>query len=58
LKATPDYEIVNVPFIVPSRELILVRFGAASGRSAWDSDEFFADILAALLADGSQSALF
>jgi CubicO group peptidase (beta-lactamase class C family) len=38
-------------FIIPSRALILVRFGATSGRSAWSSDEFIADILAALPAD-------
>lgn len=45
-------------FIIPSRELILVRFGATSGPSAWDSDEFIADILAALPADGRESAHF
>jgi hypothetical protein len=58
LKAAPDYEIVNEPFIVPSRELTLVRFGVVSGCSAWDSNEFIAHILAALAADGSQCALF
>lgn len=35
-------------FIIPSRELILVRFGSTGSHSAWDSDEFIADILAAL----------
>jgi CubicO group peptidase (beta-lactamase class C family) len=43
-------------FIIPSRELILVRFGATSDPSAWDSDAFIADILAALPADGRESA--
>jgi CubicO group peptidase (beta-lactamase class C family) len=35
-------------FIIPSKELILVRFGATTGHSAWNSDAFIADILAAL----------
>jgi CubicO group peptidase (beta-lactamase class C family) len=35
-------------FIIPSRQLILVRFGATSDRSAWNSDEFIADVIAAL----------
>jgi CubicO group peptidase (beta-lactamase class C family) len=39
-------------FIIPSRELVLVRFGATSGHLAWDSDEFIADILAALPSAG------
>jgi CubicO group peptidase (beta-lactamase class C family) len=41
-------------FMIPSRELILVRFGATSGHGAWDSDAFIADILAALPADGPE----
>lgn len=33
--------------IIPSRDLILVRFGATSDRKAWDTDRFIAHILAA-----------
>jgi CubicO group peptidase (beta-lactamase class C family) len=39
-------------FIIPSRDLILVRFGSTSGRSAWNSDDFIADFIAALPHDG------
>ena len=35
-------------FIVPSRKLVLVRFGATSDKSAWDDDAFVANVLAAL----------
>jgi CubicO group peptidase (beta-lactamase class C family) len=35
-------------FIVPSRKLVLVRFGATSDRSAWSDDAFVADVLTAL----------
>jgi CubicO group peptidase (beta-lactamase class C family) len=34
--------------VVPSRKLVLVRFGATSVRSAWDTGAFVADVLAAL----------
>lgn len=34
--------------VIPSRNLVLVRFGATSDRSAWDTDEFIANVLAAL----------
>jgi CubicO group peptidase (beta-lactamase class C family) len=34
--------------IIPSRKLVLVRFGATTDRKAWNSDEFIADVLAAL----------
>jgi CubicO group peptidase (beta-lactamase class C family) len=34
--------------IIPSKKLVLVRFGATSDRKAWNSDEFIADVLAAL----------
>ena len=34
--------------IIPSKKLVLVRFGASSDRKAWNTDEFIADILAAL----------
>ena len=34
--------------IIPSRKLVLVRFGATSDRKAWNSDEFIANVLAAL----------
>jgi CubicO group peptidase (beta-lactamase class C family) len=43
-------------FIIPSREVILVRFGATSGHGAWDSDAFIADVLAALPAEGRERA--
>jgi CubicO group peptidase (beta-lactamase class C family) len=33
--------------IIPSKNLVLVRFGATSDRSAWDNDEFIQNILAA-----------
>jgi CubicO group peptidase (beta-lactamase class C family) len=35
-------------FIVPSKNLVLVRFGATSDISAWSDDAFVGDILAAL----------
>jgi CubicO group peptidase (beta-lactamase class C family) len=35
-------------FIIPSKKLVLVRFGATSDRKAWNSDEFIADVLAAI----------
>jgi CubicO group peptidase (beta-lactamase class C family) len=35
-------------FIIPSRKLILVRFGATSIQSAWNDDAFVGDVLAAL----------
>jgi len=35
-------------FIVPSKRLVLVRFGATSNRSAWNDDVFVAGIIAAL----------
>jgi CubicO group peptidase (beta-lactamase class C family) len=35
-------------FIVPSKELVLVRFGATSDKSAWNDDVFVAGMLAAL----------
>jgi CubicO group peptidase (beta-lactamase class C family) len=34
--------------VVPSRRLVLVRFGATSRRSAWDTDAFIADVIRAL----------
>jgi CubicO group peptidase (beta-lactamase class C family) len=34
--------------VIPSRQLVLVRFGATSDRKAWNTDGFIADILAAL----------
>jgi CubicO group peptidase (beta-lactamase class C family) len=35
-------------FVVPSRKLVLVRFGATSDKSAWSDDAFVADVLTAL----------
>jgi CubicO group peptidase (beta-lactamase class C family) len=34
--------------IIPSKKLVLVRFGATTDREAWNSDEFITDVLAAL----------
>ncbi|UCD80274.1 MAG: serine hydrolase [Desulfobacterales bacterium] len=34
--------------IIPSKKLVLVRFGATADRKAWNSDEFIANVLAAL----------
>ena len=34
--------------IIPSKKLVLVRFGATTDRKSWNSDEFIADVLAAL----------
>jgi len=34
--------------VIPSKKLVLVRFGATSDRSTWNSDEFIANVLAAL----------
>jgi len=33
--------------IIPSKNLVLVRFGATSDRSAWDNDKFIQNVLAA-----------
>jgi CubicO group peptidase (beta-lactamase class C family) len=35
-------------FVIPSKKLVLVRFGATSYRAAWSDDVFVADIVAAL----------
>jgi CubicO group peptidase (beta-lactamase class C family) len=35
-------------FMVPSKNLVLVRFGATSVKSAWNDEAFVASILAAL----------
>jgi CubicO group peptidase (beta-lactamase class C family) len=34
--------------VIPSRKLVLVRFGATADRSAWDTDAFIADVIRAL----------
>jgi CubicO group peptidase (beta-lactamase class C family) len=34
--------------VIPSRRLVLVRFGATSDRKTWDTDEFIKNILACL----------
>lgn len=34
--------------IIPSKKLVLVRFGATSDRKTWNSNEFIANVLAAL----------
>jgi len=34
--------------VIPSKKLVLVRFGATSVRKAWNTDAFIADVLAAL----------
>lgn len=34
--------------IIPSRKVVLVRFGATSDRPAWDTNRFIKDVLAAL----------
>jgi CubicO group peptidase (beta-lactamase class C family) len=34
--------------IIPSRKAVLVRFGATSDRTAWDTDAFITNVLAAL----------
>jgi CubicO group peptidase (beta-lactamase class C family) len=34
--------------VIPSRQLVLVRFGATSDRKAWNTDEFIKNILACL----------
>jgi CubicO group peptidase (beta-lactamase class C family) len=34
--------------VIPSKKLVLVRFGATSDRSTWNSDEFIANVLTAL----------
>ena len=34
--------------VIPSRKLVLVRFGATTVRKAWNTDSFIADVLAAL----------
>jgi CubicO group peptidase (beta-lactamase class C family) len=33
--------------VIPSKKLVLVRFGATSVRKAWNTDKFIADVLAA-----------
>ena len=35
-------------FVVPSKNMVLVRFGATSVKSAWNDDAFVASMLAAL----------
>lgn len=34
--------------VIPSKKLVLVRFGATSDRKTWDTDAFIRDVLAAL----------
>ena len=34
--------------VIPSKNLVLVRFGATAPRSAWDTDAFIADVIRAL----------
>ena len=34
--------------IIPSRKLVLLRFGATAERSAWNTDAFIADVIRAL----------
>jgi len=34
--------------VIPSKKLVLVRFGASSPRSAWDTDAFIANVIRAL----------
>ncbi|MFO7667225.1 MAG: serine hydrolase [Desulfobacterales bacterium] len=34
--------------VIPSKKLVLVRFGATSVRKAWNTDAFIADVLAAI----------
>ena len=34
--------------VIPSKKLVLVRFGATADRSAWDTDAFIADVIRAL----------
>ena len=34
--------------VIPSRKAVLVRFGATSRRTAWDTDRFISDVLEAL----------
>jgi len=34
--------------VIPSRKVVLVRFGATSLRDTWDTDRFIADVLEAL----------
>ena len=34
--------------VIPSRKLVLVRFGATADRKTWNTDEFIKNILAAL----------
>ncbi len=42
--------------IIPSRKLVLVRFGATSHRPAWDTNAFISDVLQALPAVDSEKA--
>jgi CubicO group peptidase (beta-lactamase class C family) len=34
--------------VIPSKKIVLVRFGASTNRKAWNTDEFVADVLSAL----------
>ena len=34
--------------IIPSKKLVLVRFGATTDRKSWNTDEFIANVLAAM----------
>ncbi|BBO68960.1 hypothetical protein DSCA_28900 [Desulfosarcina alkanivorans] len=34
--------------VIPTRGLVLVRFGATADRSAWDTDAFILDVIRAL----------
>jgi hypothetical protein len=38
----------RLTFFLPSKKLVLVRFGATAVKSAWNDDAFAASILAAL----------
>jgi hypothetical protein len=39
--------------VIPSKKLVLVRFGATSHRASWDTDLFIKDVLEALSDTGS-----
>ena len=34
--------------VIPSKKLVLVRFGATTDRQAWNTDEFIKNVLASL----------
>jgi len=34
--------------VIPSRKVVLVRFGATSQRETWDTDRFITNVLEAL----------